>query len=84
MKNSNLDRVEHFGRVHSSMSDEAPYSCIDSREGRQQNYLDMQIVKQWVLPLLAKYHRTKISILDVGAGTGRMTRNFSKITNHFV
>ena len=78
---SNLDRIDIFGRANASMSDDSSHSCIDSRAGRLHSYLDMRLIKKWVLPLFPISRRNSIVLLDVGAGTGRMTRRFSKVAS---
>lgn len=81
MELSNNDRINSFGYDNSTMSDQVPHRHLDLRVGNIHNYLDMRIIKKWVLPLFPKDSQSKIAILDVGAGTGRMTRWFSKIAD---
>ena len=73
MKYSNLDRIDWFGRANISMSDEASHALIDLRLARLMSYIDMRLVKRWVLPALPKGRLPTVSVLDAGAGTGRMT-----------
>jgi len=84
MKLTNLDRINVFGRFNRQMSPEAPHLNVDLRLGRLMSYLDMQIVKRWVLPALPINRRNDISVLDAGAGKGRMTRRLATVASHCV
>ncbi len=75
--NFNRMALEIFGKDNRSMPPESPNNYFDQREGGLATYLDLQIVIKWVLPYLLRRHVQKPLVIDVGAGKGRMTRNFA-------
>jgi SAM-dependent methyltransferase len=75
MTDFNRTMIERFGVNHAHMHLEAPNAVFDLRLARLCTYLDLQMIHRWARPRLPG----RPSILDVGAGKGRMTRHFVKI-----
>jgi SAM-dependent methyltransferase len=84
MKETNLDRIEDFGEYHGSMNDDAANKFMDERDGRLVSYHDMRMFRRWALPLIPPESRAELSVLDVGAGTGRMSRRLCKVARRCV
>jgi SAM-dependent methyltransferase len=75
----NKRAIKVFGERNRNMPIESPNIWTDEREGRLLTYLDLEIVKKWALAGLVREGIKKPSILDVGAGKGRMTRHFAEL-----
>lgn len=67
-----------FGDEHRNMDDDAPNANFDKEVAALTNYLDWQVIQQWTFARFGAESWKKLSVLDVGAGKGRMTRRFKE------
>jgi len=82
--NYNLETIKKFGEYHLDMDIDSPSRFIDARMGKLFTYLDLQYIKRWVLSEIDFKSIENFSILDVGAGKGRITRHFFTIAKQIV
>jgi SAM-dependent methyltransferase len=82
--NFNRRALEEFGKDNRNMPLDAPSKGVDEKEGALVTYLDLRIVKEWTLHYLSCMNLQNLSVLDVGAGKGRMTRYFAQYTDKCV
>lgn len=80
--NENALRV--FAEHNRGMPTVSPNVYLDELEGCLATYLDIRWVKHWVLPRLEKQGVFRPTILDVGAGKGRMTTQFAEFCKECV
>lgn len=66
------------------MHPDTPSKYVNEKIGQLYTYLDMKFIIRWVLQNLPLAKRTNPWILDVGAGKGRMTRQFVSIAEKCV
>jgi FkbM family methyltransferase len=78
--NFNQSAIEAFGQHHKEMNPDAPNKSFDEAMARLTTYLDLEVVRRWALPLLP----SNPTILDIGAGKGRMSRLFATFCNKCV
>lgn len=76
MDDLNKKALNTFGRENRGMGLDSPNRSVDNKMGCLMSHLDAHLVRRWVLPALTPDRRKDLSILDVGAGKGRMTRYF--------
>jgi SAM-dependent methyltransferase len=77
----NKRALEVFGKHNRNMSIASPNIWTDEREGELLTYLDLNIVKKWAIAHLFHNDIWNPSVLDVGAGKGRMTRHFAEFAS---
>jgi SAM-dependent methyltransferase len=80
----NSDLIQSFGEYNASMSSDSSFAHEDPREGELESYLDTKLIHHWARPLFAENGTANLSVLDVGAGTGRMTKHLCKIAGRCV
>jgi SAM-dependent methyltransferase len=80
----NIEAIKRFGESNLEMDIDSPHNYVDARMGRLFTYMDLQYIKQWVIPQLNQNQRKNLSVLDVGAGKGRITRHLLTIANRVV
>jgi len=76
MNRFNIDAIKQFGIENDEMAADAPNATFAPEICPLINYLDLKFVCKHVLARLPEDRRDHPSILDIGAGKGRMTRRF--------
>lgn len=82
--NFNQEAIERFGAEHSDMHNDASNASFDDRMARLALYLDWKLIDEWYLSGLSNETKTELTVLDVGAGKGRMTRKFLDVSKKCV
>jgi SAM-dependent methyltransferase len=79
INDDNRRRIDAFGNDNYLMNDDVPFYYTDTRTAKLFNYIDRKIIQHWIIQKLNSKRKAGLTILDVGAGTGRMTKYFSEI-----
>jgi SAM-dependent methyltransferase len=80
----NIEAIRRFGESNIDMDKDSPHNYVDARMGRLFTYLDLQYIKRWVLSEIDQSQLKNLSVLDVGAGKGRITRHLLAIANRLI
>jgi SAM-dependent methyltransferase len=80
----NKESIEFFGAESAQMHPDSP-NCYFSREfAALSTYLECQIVNDWGVMSFPPIRRSDLTVIDVGAGKGRMTTHLTRIARRCV
>jgi len=84
MERFNENMIQAFSEEHADMHPDAPNRYFDDKVSHLYSYIDFDFLKTHVLSKLPFPQKESPNILDVGAGNGRMTRQFIAVAKHCV
>lgn len=79
MKQHNKETINQFGTDNIGMDINTPHARCDVSLGQLHTMLDKHFIMKYVIPNISPERLSNLAILDVGAGKGRMTREFMKM-----
>jgi SAM-dependent methyltransferase len=82
--NFNARAIQAFGQENAEMNADMPNKTFNMRLGKLTTHLDILFIKKEILPRLPPKSREFPTILDVGAGKGRITKYFITIPSYCV